>query len=108
MKFNLRRGVSFRFSAAGDFSGRTIDEVADGLWNGTILPDQLKLKVVILDGITYTVNNRSSMTLRLAGVKPNILENETGNPYYENLITKRLKEIGASAGPAFVANMRGK
>jgi hypothetical protein len=66
-----QRGISSRF-AGGVFAGRTIDEVAAGLRDGTIHPDQLPLTVVKRDGVIYTINNRSLMALRLAGVKPTV------------------------------------
>ena len=79
-----QKGISevFRY---GEFAGRTIDEVATGLKAGIIAPSQLPIQVIERGGDLYTLNNRSLMALRLAGVAPTIIRNVTGHPTSLNL-----------------------
>ena len=67
-----QKGISevFRY---GEFAGRTIDDVATGLQAGIIAPSQLPIQVIERGGGLYTLNNRSLMALRLAGVVPTII-----------------------------------
>ena len=91
----------------GEFAGMTIDDVAEGLQSGRINPDQLPIKIIERDGVRYSLNNRSLMTLRLAGIEPTIVENVTGNTFFERQLTERLKEIGEKVGLYFVPIIRG-
>ncbi|NJK31963.1 MAG: RHS repeat-associated core domain-containing protein [Deltaproteobacteria bacterium] len=77
--------------ANGPFAGRTIGEVADGLRNGTISPDQLPLDVIIHSGQTITLNNRSLTALRRAGVEPTIIRDRTGIPEFEQQLIDQLR-----------------
>ena len=99
------KGISevFRY---GEFAGRTIDEVATGLKAGIIAPSQLPIQVIERGGGLYTLNNRSLMALRLAGMAPTIIRNVTGNPTFEALLTQRLTEIGREVGEDFVPTIR--
>jgi hypothetical protein len=103
-----QRGISPNFHEKGDFAGRSIDDVAAELRSGTMSADQLPIKVITRDGVTYTLNNRSLMALRQGGQEPTILNDVTGNPLYESQLTKRLNEIGSNAGPKFVPTIRRK
>jgi len=103
-----QRGISPNFHENGDFAGRSIDDVAAELRNGTMSADQLPLRVITRDGVTYTLNNRSLMALRQGGQEPTILNDVTGDPLYERVLTKRLNEIGSNAGPNFVPPIRRK
>jgi len=85
-----------------------IDAVAAGLKDGKISPDQLPIMVVERDGFFYTINNRSLMALRTAGLEPTIIENVTGQNYYERKLTQRLREIGSNIGPEFTPRIRGR
>jgi hypothetical protein len=78
----------------GKFAGKSIDEVAAGLRKGTIKPEQLPIKVITRDAKVYTLNNRSLMALRKAGLEPTVIEDVTGNKFFERQLTLRLKEIG--------------
>ena len=100
-----QKGISeiFRY---GEFAGRTIDEVATGLKAGIIAPSQLPIQVIERGGGLYTLNNRSLMALRLAGVAPTIIRNVTGNPTFEAQLTQRLMEIGREVGEDFVPIIR--
>jgi hypothetical protein len=101
-----QKGVKPTFSEKGFFAGRSIDDVAAALRNGTMSPDQLPLNVITRDGVTYTLNNRSLMALRRGGQQPTILNDMTGHPEWEPRLTGRLKEIGSNAGPDFVPPFR--
>jgi hypothetical protein len=90
----------------GEFAGRTIDEVATGLKTGIIAPSQLPIQVIERGGGLYTLNNRSLMALRFAGVAPTIIRNVTGNPTFEAQLTQRLLEIGRAVGEDFVPIIR--
>lgn len=92
----------------GAFAGQPVSDVAAGLINGTVSADQLPLKVITRDGVTYTMNNRSLMALRLGRKEPTILHDVTGDPFFEGPLTKRLDEMGSSAGPSFVPTVRKK
>jgi hypothetical protein len=100
-----QKGISavFRYGA---FTGKTIDEVAAGLQAGTVTPGQLPIQVIERGGVLYTLNNRSLMTLRLAGMAPTIISNVTGNPTFEAQLTQRLTEIGGEVGDDFVPTLR--
>jgi hypothetical protein len=100
-----QRGVSPTFRG-GEFAGRTIEDVAAGLRSGAISPDQLPLQVITRDGVTYTLNNRSLMALRQAGMEPTVLTDVTGVTAHEATLTSRLAEMGGSAAPDFVPNVR--
>jgi len=50
------------------------------------------INVIVRDGVTYALNNRSLTAVRLAGVKP-VLKNVTGNRFFEDQLTKRLAEL---------------
>jgi len=100
-----QKGISevFRY---GEFAGRTIDEVATGLKAGIIAPSQLPIQVIERGGGLYTLNNRSLMALRLAGVAPTLIRNVTGHPTFEAQLTQRLMEIGRAVGEDFVPMIR--
>jgi hypothetical protein len=102
-----QQGISKIFRH-GEFTGKTVDEVAEGLANGVISPGQLPIKVIERDGITYALNNRSLMSFRLAGVEPTVIENVTGQEFFEKQLTERLLEIGKGIGDDFVPIIRGK
>jgi|GEM_PF-3752786 len=101
-----QKGISKVFRH-GEFAGKTIDEIAQGLKSGAIHPDQLPIKVIERDGVMYALNNRSLMALRLAGLEPTVIENVTGQEFFERQLTERLLEIGSEVGPDFVPIIRG-
>jgi hypothetical protein len=94
--------------AHGEFAGRTVDEVASGLKTGIFSADQLPLQVINRAGDTYTMNNRSLMALRLAGVEPTKLVDVTGNATIESRLTERLLEIGQKITDDFLPRIRGR
>lgn len=98
-----QKGISSAFRY-GEFANMTTEEVAAGLKAGIIKAEQLPIKVVVRDGVTYTINNRSLMALRQAGLEPVVIENVTGNSLFEEQLTQRLLEIqksGGQLGPDF-------
>lgn len=101
-----QKGVSAAFRH-GEFAGKTIEDVAAGIRSGAINPDQLPIQVITRNGITYTVNNRSLMALRQAGVEPTIIKDVTGNALFERQLTQRLAEMGGTGSPNFVPIIRG-
>lgn len=58
-------GVRF---ASGEFAGSTIGEVALGLRAGSILPSQVPIQFIAIEGQIVTLNNRSLTALRRAGM----------------------------------------
>jgi hypothetical protein len=46
------------------------------------------------------------MALRLAGLEPTVIENVTGQEFFERQLTERLLEIGRDIGPDFVPIIR--
>jgi len=100
-----QRGISSTFRS-GEFAGKSVKSVAGGLPNGTISASQLPLNVVVRDGVTYTMNNRSLMALRLADKVPTVINNVTGDPRFEQLLTERLGELGNKAAAGFVPSVR--
>ena len=101
-----QRGVSSTFRH-GEFAGRTIEDVAAGLRSGAINPSQLPIQTITRDGVTYTLNNRSLMALRQAGMEPTVIRDVTGNAFFERQLTQRLGELGGQVGPDFVPIIRG-
>jgi len=72
-----QKGISSTFRH-GEFAGRTIDDVAAGLRSGAIKPSQLPIQTITRDGVQYTINNRSLMALRKAGLEPTVIKDVTG------------------------------
>lgn len=100
-----QRAISATFRN-GEFAGRTVASVAEGLQSGAVSPNQLPINVVVRDGVSYTMNNRSLMALRLAGVAPTIINNVTGNAVFERALTQRLAQMAGQVAAEFVPNMR--
>jgi RHS repeat-associated protein len=102
-----QQGISSTFRN-GEFAGQSIYDVAAGLQNGSISADQLPLNVINFNGSVYTLNNRSLMALQLAGQAPTIVNDVSGNAFFESQLIQRLNEIGPSVGPNFVPVIRGQ
>ena len=56
------------FSAGGKFAGKTIDEVAELLRQGKLIPADLPLEYLTKNGQTVILNTRSAEALRRAGI----------------------------------------
>jgi hypothetical protein len=83
--------VSTRFSASGDFKGMPVSEIVHGLRNGTISPNELPLDMIVRNGQRITLNNRSLLALKRAGIKPSIVIDQTGIKEYEEILTNHLE-----------------
>ena len=101
-----QKGISSTFSH-GEFAGQKIKEVAAGLRSGAINPSQLPIQTITRNEVTYTLNNRSLMALRVADMAPTVIKDVTGNTFFENQLTQRLLEIGSPSSPSFVPKIRG-
>jgi RHS repeat-associated protein len=101
-----QQGISQTFRH-GEFAGKTISEVSAGLRSGAISPDRLPINVVVREGVSYAMNNRSLMALRQAGMEPAIVNNVTGNAFFEQQLTTRLGELGGKVAADFVPFIRG-
>jgi RHS repeat-associated protein len=100
-----QQGISATFRN-GPFAGRAIDDVAAGLRAGDISPNELPIQTITRGGIRYTLNNRSLMALREAGLKPTNVIDVTGNAGFEKLLTQRLAELAGRASSRFVPYVR--
>ncbi len=93
--------------------GQSIYDVAARLPTegpGKMSPNELPLRVIVRDGITYSLDNRTLTAYVLAGVKPTNLIDLTGDPRLEAQLTSRLTQIvkkGGTPGPGFVPILRG-
>ena len=61
----------------------------------------IPIQTITRDSATYTLNNRSLMALRQAGMEPTVMRDLTGNPFFERQLTQRLGELGGQVGPDF-------
>ena len=101
-----QQGVSATFRN-GEFAGQSIEDVAAGLRSGTIQPSQVPIQTITRNGVTYTLNNRSLTALRQAGIQPTVINDVTGNQFFEQQLTTRLGEMGGEVPPEFVPTIRG-
>jgi RHS repeat-associated protein len=93
----------------GPFKGRTIGDVASGLQTGAISPKQLPLDVVVRNGSTLSLNTRSLLALRRGGISPSrfVVNNRTGDAFFEGLLTKRLAKNKLGSSGAEVLRITG-
>jgi hypothetical protein len=75
-----QRGVSPEFSKKGRFSGADIDDVAAKLRDGDLLPADVPVQYVWVNGEKVVVNNRSATVLSKAGIPQDkwVMEDMTG------------------------------
>lgn len=62
-----------------------------GLRNGMISPKSVPIEIVIRNGQKITLNNRSLLALRRAGMNPKIIIDRTGINKYEVWLNRHLK-----------------
>jgi hypothetical protein len=86
-----QKSISAYFSDLGSFKGKSISEVVQGLRNGTISPESLPIEIIVRNGQKITLNNRSLLALRRAGVNPKIIIDRTGIEKYELWLNNHLK-----------------
>jgi hypothetical protein len=89
--------------AHGPFTGRTIGQVAADLRAGKASADLLPVEVVVRNGQTVALNNRSLLTLRRAGVEPTKVIDRTGDTVAERLLDSHLR----GGMPSDVIRVRG-
>lgn len=78
------------FFAHGEHAGRSIGQVARGLRTGSISPNSLPIAFVVKNGERVTLNNRSLLAFRRAGIEPTVTRNLTGNSKAEALLRSHL------------------
>jgi hypothetical protein len=101
-----QRGVSSVFRN-GPFKGKTIQYVANLLRTGAINASDLPLNVVVRNGVTYTMNNRSLLALVQAGLGAwPVVKYVTGDPMFEAQLTTRLLEMGGAVSSGFIPFIR--
>lgn len=91
-----QKTYSERFSEGGAFSGRTIDDVASDLRDGTLSPDDVQIDVIVRDGNTLILNTRSTQALERAGIPRsqwNVI-NRSGDPDFEARLDGQLRRNG--------------
>jgi hypothetical protein len=84
----------------GTFAGRTIGDVAAALRAGDATAADLPVDVIVRNGETIGLNTRSMLALRRAGIPVNdwVINDVTGNPAMERLLTERLARNGTNGG----------
>jgi RHS repeat-associated protein len=86
-----QKSVSAFFSELGNFKSKPISEVVQGLRNGVISTESLPIEVIVRHGQKITLNNRSLLALRRAGVNPQVIIDRTGIEEYELWLNNHLK-----------------
>lgn len=86
-----QKSVSAFFSKKGTFESKPISEVVQGLKNGKISPESLPIEIIVRNGQKITLNNRSLLALRRAGIEPKLVINRTGIKDYELLLDEHLR-----------------
>jgi RHS repeat-associated protein len=87
---------SENFSKGGLFNGMSIDDVAEGLSSGSIVPGDVPVNIVVRDGQVLIANTRSAMALTRAGIprsRWNIV-NQTSDPATQQRVSKQLARNG--------------
>jgi hypothetical protein len=85
-----QKSVSSIFSH-GILEGKSIGEVAIALKQKTISPNLLPIDIIQRNGQIITLNNRSLLALKRAGLSPTIINDRTGNKFFEALLDKHLQ-----------------
>ncbi len=86
-----QKSVSPLFSEVGTFKSKSLSEVVQGLRNGTMSAESIPIDIIVRNGQKITLNNRSLVTLRRAGMEPKVIIDRTGMPQYERLLNRHLK-----------------
>lgn len=100
-----QKTVASTFSKEGEFAYKSwsISAVSKGLRNGSISPNELPIEIFIRDKQIVTLNNRSLLTLRRAGMQPTKIINRTSSWEYENTLIWHLR----GGQPSDVIRIRG-
>lgn len=97
------------FSIDGNFSGKSISDVADSLRNGSLSAADVPVEYVVRDGNNLIVNTRSSLSLQQANIPKSEwnMINKTGNESIETNISVRLQRNNLSNQGADVLRITG-
>ncbi len=98
-----QKSVSPFFSEIGTFKSKPLSEVMRGLRNGTISPESIPIEIIIRNGQKITLNNRSLLTLKRAGMEPTTIFDRTGIESYELILNSHLR----NSLPSDVIKIRG-
>jgi hypothetical protein len=79
------------FSEIGNFKSKSLSEVVRGLRSGLISPEKVPIEFIIRNGEKISLNNRSLLVLRRAGIEPKVLIDKTGIEDYERILNWHLK-----------------
>jgi RHS repeat-associated protein len=84
----------------GSFAGRTLGDVAAAVRAGDATAADLPVDVIFRNGETIGMNTRSMIALRRAGIPVEdwVINDVTGNPAMERLLTERLARNGLNGG----------
>lgn len=87
-----QRTASERFSTAGTFKGRLVDDVADDLRHGRLTPEDVPINVIRREGKVLILNTRSSVALERAGIPRSRwhVVDRTGHPGHERRLNRQL------------------
>jgi RHS repeat-associated protein len=104
-----QKTAGVEFQPGGPFAGRTMGDVAAGLRDGTIKPSELPLEVIVRGETTLSMNTRSLVALRRAGVDPRqfVTRDLTGNAAAEAALTQRLMNNGLTNAGTDVIRITG-
>lgn len=89
--------------AHGPHTGRTVEEVAQGLRAGTISADTLPIDYVVRNGQAIALNNRSQLALTPGGMQPTVTRNLRGTQQRRHSSTVICKVAFRVLSSAFVA-----
>jgi RHS repeat-associated protein len=93
----------------GSFAGRTIGDIAGALRSGAVKPSEMPVGTITRDGNPLILNTRSSLALLRGGINPAdwTINDMTGDPFYEELLTQRLAKNGLTNEGADVLRITG-
>ena len=93
----------------GLFADRTIGDIAAGLRSGAIKTGELPVDLISRGGNQLIMNTRSSVALMRGGVSPAdwITNDVTGDPFFEQVLDKRLAKNGLTDAGTDVIRITG-
>ncbi len=88
------------FSQDGKFAKQPISNVVDALKAGSLSAADVPIDVVVRNGQTLILNTRSSASLTIAGIPREnwIVNNRTGDSFFEDMLNKQFERNKLSAG----------
>ena len=105
--------VTPRFSPEGSFHSAPLDEVVSRLKSGDLVPDQVPVHFIWVNGRRVTINNRSLTVLYKAGKSPTRLIDRTSDiplhgPDSLEEILRRLEGMGGFASTEMLIRTAGR